>query len=105
MMSRARLITALPALAAIALALALGGCGGATPASSALITDTAARTAASNPVAVSPEPGTPDASGRSTPANSLQYGGIGGWPENQESGRIAAMPSGVRPAIASFSGS
>ncbi|MGA2452667.1 MAG: arylsulfotransferase family protein [Solirubrobacteraceae bacterium] len=73
MMSRARLITALPALAAIALALALGGCGGATPASSALITDTAARTAASNPVAVSPEPGTPDAS----PSTQISFLGTG----------------------------
>jgi hypothetical protein len=56
-MRRAHSLTAL-----LALAGALGGCGGASTASSAVLTDTAARTAASNPVAVSPEPGTPDAS-------------------------------------------
>jgi hypothetical protein len=57
----------------LALALALAGCGATTSASSAVLTDTAARTAASNPVAVSPEPGTPDAS----PATQISFLGTG----------------------------
>jgi hypothetical protein len=50
-------------LVCLAGALTLAACGSASPASSALIaSDTSATTAASDPVAVSPEPGTPDAS-------------------------------------------
>ncbi len=51
-----------PALGALALALALGACGGASPAGPAVLEDTAASVAVANPVAVSPQPGTPDAS-------------------------------------------
>jgi hypothetical protein len=64
---------ALAALALLALASVLGGCGGTSTASSAVLTDTAARTAASNPVAVSPEPGTPDAS----PVTQISFLGSG----------------------------
>ncbi len=49
--------------AAIACALVLAGCGSTSPVGSAVLSsDASASVAASNPVAVSPEPGTPDAS-------------------------------------------
>ena len=50
------------AVAAIAAVLALGACGSASSATAVLSSDTQAVAASTNPIAVSPEPGTPDAS-------------------------------------------
>jgi Arylsulfotransferase (ASST) len=56
------------------LALALSGCGGAAVATVAVLDSNTALSTASNPVAVSPEPGTPDAS----PASQISFlGGPG----------------------------
>jgi hypothetical protein len=49
-------------LVVLAAAVGLCACGSTAAVSSATLTDTAARTASANAVAVSPEPGTPDAS-------------------------------------------
>jgi hypothetical protein len=60
---------------ALALATSAGlcACGSSAAVSSAVLTDTASRTAAANPVAVSPEPGTPDAS----PGTQISFLGTG----------------------------
>ncbi len=62
-------------VAALATPLLLCGCGRASPASSAVLSDDATVTAAAaNPVTVSPLPGTPDAS----PATQISFlGGPG----------------------------
>jgi hypothetical protein len=60
-------------LAPVACAATLGACGGASPVGTAVLaSDSAASIAAANPVAVSPAPGTPDAS------PSTQIGFLGG---------------------------
>jgi hypothetical protein len=56
-------------LAALTAVVGLCACGSTATVSSATLTDTAARTASANPVAVSPEPGTPDAS----PATQISF--------------------------------
>jgi hypothetical protein len=58
---------------ALALAAGLCACGSSTSVSPALLEDTAASTAVANPVAVSPEPGTPDAS----PSTQISFLGTG----------------------------
>jgi hypothetical protein len=60
-------------LIALALAAGLCACGSSTSVSPALLEDTAASTAVANPVAVSPEPGTPDAS----PSTQISFLGTG----------------------------
>ena len=61
-------------LAALLATTALPACGGASPATSATLGASAAAMAAANPVAVSPMPGTPDAS----PATQISFlGGPG----------------------------
>jgi hypothetical protein len=56
-------------------ALALGGCGGTSPATSGVFeASSSARTATANPVAVSPQPGTPDAS----PSTQISFLGAAG---------------------------
>ena len=49
-------------LVALAMGVGLCACGTASPAASSAFEDTSANRAAASPVAVSPEPGTPDAS-------------------------------------------
>jgi hypothetical protein len=60
-------------LIALALAVGLCACGSSASVSPALLEDTAASTAVANPVAVSPEPGTPDAS----PSTQISFLGTG----------------------------
>jgi hypothetical protein len=60
-------------LIALALAVGLSSCGSSTSVSPALLEDTAASSAVANPVAVSPEPGTPDAS----PSTQISFLGTG----------------------------
>jgi hypothetical protein len=56
-------------------ATALGGCGGTSPATSGVFeASSSARTATANPVAVSPQPGTPDAS----PSTQISFLGAAG---------------------------
>jgi hypothetical protein len=61
------------ALAALAVCLTVSACGGSS-AGPALLEDTAASAAVANPVAVSPEPGTPDAS----PLTQVSFLGVAG---------------------------
>jgi hypothetical protein len=68
MMTRATML-----LIALALAVGLSSCGSSTSVSPALLEDTAASSAVANPVAVSPEPGTPDAS----PSTQISFLGTG----------------------------
>jgi hypothetical protein len=89
----ARTLPALTALALLALASVLGGCGGASTASSAVLTDTAARTAVSNPVAVSPEPGTPDAS----PVTQISF--LGGGATTVSDVRVVGSRSGAHAGV------
>jgi hypothetical protein len=68
MMTRATML-----FTALALAAGLCACGSSTAVSPALLEDTAASSAVANPVAVSPEPGTPDAS----PSTQISFLGTG----------------------------
>jgi hypothetical protein len=68
MMTRATML-----LIALALAVGLCACGSSTSVSPALLEDTAASSAVANPLAVSPEPGTPDAS----PSTQISFLGTG----------------------------
>jgi hypothetical protein len=63
------MIRATSLLAALTVAVGLCACGSTAAVSSATLTDTAARTASATAVAVSPEPGTPDAS----PATQISF--------------------------------
>jgi len=63
MMTRATMLLDLRSVVALATCVGLCACGSTSSVSPAVLTaDASARTAAANPVAVSPEPGTPDAS-------------------------------------------
>ncbi|MGD0452371.1 MAG: hypothetical protein ABSB69_02125, partial [Solirubrobacteraceae bacterium] len=62
-MTRATMLLDLRSVVALATCVGLCACGSTSSVSPAVLTaDASARTAAANPVAVSPEPGTPDAS-------------------------------------------
>jgi hypothetical protein len=78
------LVTALSAAAALA------ACGGASPASSAAVNQPAARSAAGS-VAVSPQPGTPDAS----PATQISF--LGGPGTTVSGVRVVGSSSGAHP--------
>ncbi len=63
MMTRATMLADLRSVVGLATCVGLCACGSTSSVSPAVLTaDASARTAAANPVAVSPEPGTPDAS-------------------------------------------
>jgi hypothetical protein len=81
-------------LAALASALALGACGGASPASSAVLQASASvAAAAANPVAVSPLPGTADAS----PATQISFLGPPGTRVSQV--RVLGSRSGAHAGV------
>jgi Arylsulfotransferase (ASST) len=88
---RRRAARRLSLLIVLASALPVAGCGGAAPASSAPIeiTETANAAAVSNPVAVSPMPGTPDASA------STQISFLGAAGTSVSSVRVVGSRSGV----------
>jgi hypothetical protein len=62
MMIRVTVLAGLRAVVALAMGVGLCACGTASPAASSAFEDTSASSAAANPVAISPQPGTPDAS-------------------------------------------
>jgi hypothetical protein len=76
-------------LAALLATTALPACGGASPATSATLGASAAAMAAANPVAVSPMPGTPDAS----PATQISF--LGGPGTQVSAVRVVGSRSGV----------
>jgi hypothetical protein len=79
--------------AGFAAALALGACGSSASQPSALVVDAAAQNAASNPVAVSPEPGTPDAS----PQTQVSF--LGGGATALTAVRAVGSRSGVHMGV------
>ncbi len=62
MMTRATVLADLRSVVVLAMCLGLCACGGTAPAASPPFEDTSASRAATSPIAISPEPGTPDAS-------------------------------------------
>jgi hypothetical protein len=77
-------------LAALAMCLGLGACGKGSDVSSAVLEgDTSASAAVANPVAVSPEPGTPDAS----PDTQISF--LGGADTRVSGVRVVGSRSGV----------
>ncbi len=62
MMTRATVLAGLRSVVALAMCVGLCACGSAAPAASPPFEDTSANSAVASPIAVSPEPGTPDAS-------------------------------------------
>jgi hypothetical protein len=77
----------------VASAVALAACGSASTAGSALGGDAAARAAVANPVAVSPQPGTPDASA------STQISFLGPGPTTVSSVRVLGSRSGTHTGV------
>jgi hypothetical protein len=80
-------------LAALAVPGALAACGSASDASAGLLGGAPARTAAANPVAVSPLPGTPDASPRT------QISFLGSGPTTVASVHVAGSRSGAHAGV------
>lgn len=72
---------------------ALAACGSASDASAGLVGGASARTAAANPVAVSPQPGTPDASPRT------QISFLGSGPTTVSSVRVVGSRSGAHSGV------
>jgi hypothetical protein len=62
MMTRATMLADLRSVVVLAMCVGLCACGSAAPAASPAFEDTSASSAAASPIAVSPQPGTPDAS-------------------------------------------
>ena len=79
-------------LSCAAAALLLGACGGGSPATGLLL-DSTARNASANPVAVSPEPGTPDAS----PGTQISF--LGGPGTTVAGVRVVGSHTGVHPGV------
>jgi Arylsulfotransferase (ASST) len=81
-------------LAALAMCIGLGGCGGASPATSALLESrSAVSAAAANPVTISPLPGTPDAS----PATQISF--LGGPGTRVADVRVIGSRSGAHRGV------
>jgi hypothetical protein len=80
-------------LIALALAAGLSSCGSSASVSPALLEDTAASSAVANPVAVSPEPGTPDAS----PSTQISFLGTGATHVSDV--RVVGSRSGVHAGV------
>jgi hypothetical protein len=80
------------ALSCAAAALLLGACGGGSPATGLLL-DSTARNASANPVAVSPQPGTPDAS----PATQISF--LGGPGTTVAGVRVVGSHTGSHPGV------
>jgi hypothetical protein len=88
MMTRASML-----LIALALTAGLCACGSSTSVSPALLEDTAASAAVANPVAVSPEPGTPDAS----PSTQISF--LGTSATTVSDVRVTGSRSGVHAGV------
>jgi hypothetical protein len=80
-------------LAALLVPAALAACGSASDASAGLVGGAAARTADANPVAVSPQPGTPDAS----PGTQISF--LGSGPTTVSSVRVVGSRSGAHAGV------
>jgi hypothetical protein len=85
--------TMLPVALALALCAGLCACGSSSSVGPALLEDTAASAAVANPLAVSPEPGTPDAS----PSTQISF--LGSGPTTVSDVRAVGSRSGAHAGV------